>query len=68
VTGAASGIGRAIADDPYRLGWTTALLDVKPIRDRHDDDRRCVLHCDISDEESTRQASSPAGPSPSTAG
>jgi NAD(P)-dependent dehydrogenase (short-subunit alcohol dehydrogenase family) len=50
VTGAAGGIGRAIADDLHSGGWAVAYLDVREFEPEADE-RRATFLCDISSEE-----------------
>jgi len=50
VTGAASGIGRAIAEDLLRHGWNVVWVDRESTPDRPEPGRSLVLRCDVTDE------------------
>jgi NAD(P)-dependent dehydrogenase (short-subunit alcohol dehydrogenase family) len=50
ITGAASGIGRAIAQDLIEHGYAAALFDIKPIDWIDKSDTTLPLACDVSDE------------------
>jgi NAD(P)-dependent dehydrogenase (short-subunit alcohol dehydrogenase family) len=49
VTGAARGIGAAIAERLARSGWATALVDVAPVAGREDAEHELTLGMDITD-------------------
>jgi NAD(P)-dependent dehydrogenase (short-subunit alcohol dehydrogenase family) len=49
VTGAARGIGRAIADDLHANGWAVAYIDLNDF-ELAEDERRAPFSCDIADE------------------
>jgi NAD(P)-dependent dehydrogenase (short-subunit alcohol dehydrogenase family) len=56
VTGAASGIGRAIADDFLARGWLVARLDRDAVPNDGPRDNCFDLRCDIRDEQAVIQA------------
>jgi NAD(P)-dependent dehydrogenase (short-subunit alcohol dehydrogenase family) len=50
VTGAASGIGRAIADDFQDHGWSVGMVDLRPVPAHELGPRRVAVECDVRDE------------------
>jgi NAD(P)-dependent dehydrogenase (short-subunit alcohol dehydrogenase family) len=55
VTGAASGIGRAIADGLAAAGWNVSYVDRDPVSPAPGPDRSLVLRCDVTDEAGVRE-------------